>query len=141
MEKKAYLENKSLNREFLASKIFNDKKLLTQMNAIVHPAVKKYFMTWVSKQNSPIVFNEAAIIFEIGNNKNYDKVILVKASKGTKIRRIQKRDNSSLSDIEKRMTNQWSDDKKSKLTDFSIDNDDNVMLLPQINSILETLKK
>jgi dephospho-CoA kinase len=135
----AYLENDSLNREFLASKIFNDKELLIQMNAIVHPAVRTYFDNWVKNQKASIVFNEAAIIFEIGNDKYYDNVILVAASKETKIKRIQKRDNSSKEDIEKRMKNQWSDDRKIKLADFIINNDNNVMLLPQLNKVLDKL--
>jgi len=135
----SYLKNNTLNREFLASKIFNDKELLIKINEIVHPAVRRHFNKWVTQQESNIVFNEAAIIFEIGNAEHYDSVVLVKASEETKIKRIQKRDNSSLKDIEKRMNNQWSDEKKTKLADFSIDNDDNVMLLPQINEILNRL--
>ncbi len=136
---KAYLEDNSLNREFLAAKIFNDKDLLAQMNGIVHPVVKKYFKVWVDKQKSTIVFNEAAIIFEIGNDKNYDKVILIKASKEAKIKRIQKRDNSSIIDIEQRMNNQWSDERKTKLADYVINNDVHVMLLPQINEIINNI--
>jgi len=137
----SYLKNNTLNREFLASKIFNDKELLIKMNAIVHPAVRRHFNKWVTQQESNIVFNEAAIIFEIGNAKHYDAVVLVKASKETKIKRIQKRDDSSPKDIEKRMNNQWSDERKSELADFSIDNNENVMLLPQINEILNKLAK
>ena len=109
------------------------------MNAIVHPAVRTYFDNWVKNQKASIVFNEAAIIFEIGNDKYYDNVILVAASKETKIKRIQKRDNSSKEDIEKRMKNQWSDDRKIKLADFIINNDNNVMLLPQLNKVLDKL--
>jgi len=135
----SYLKDNTLNREFLASKIFNDKEFLAKMNAIVHPAVRKHFNKWVMQQESNIVFNEAAIIFEIGNAKHYDSVILVKTSKETKIKRIQKRDESSLKDIEKRMNNQWSDERKSELADFSIDNNENVMLLPQINDVLNRL--
>jgi len=135
----SYLKNNTLNREFLASKIFNDKELLIKMNAIVHPAVRRHFNNWVTQQESNIVFNEAAIIFEIGNAKYYDSVILVKASKETKIERIQKRDDSSRKDIEKRMNNQWSDERKSELADFSINNNENVMLLSQINEILNSL--
>lgn len=137
----AYFDGGILNREFLASKIFEDKKMLTQMNAIVHPAVKQHFLNWVDQQNSKIVFNEAAIIFEIGNSKNYEKIILVKASKATKIKRIQKRDSSSLIDIEKRMNNQWTDEKKTELADFCIINDEGTMLLPQINAILNALNE
>ena len=135
----SYLDNKMLNRVFLASKIFNDKSLLTKMNSIVHPAVKTYFNDWVAKQKSEIVFNEAAIIFEIGNDKNYDAVVLIKGSKEIKIKRIQKRDNSSIIDIEKRMNTQWSDERKSKLADYCIDNNDNIMLLPQIVNVISSL--
>ena len=135
----SYQNNGNLNRDFLASKIFSDKKLLSKMNSIVHPAVRQYFKIWTEKQKSKIVFNEAAIIFEIGIAKNYDDVILVTASKDTKIKRIQKRDKSSIQDIEKRMNNQWTDEQKKKLTEFVIDNDKNVMLLPQIDSILNKI--
>ena len=139
--KEAYLSNELLNREFLASKIFDNKELLSKMNAIVHPTVRRYFNEWVVQQKSNIVFNEAAIIFEIGNDKNYDAVVLVKASKETKVNRIQTRDNSSLKEIEKRMNNQWSDDRKIELADYVIDNNVGIMLLPQINTILECVNK
>lgn len=33
---------KELNRPYIASKIFNDKSLLDQMNAIVHPKVASF---------------------------------------------------------------------------------------------------
>ena len=64
----AYKEGK-LNREYLASKIFNDKTLLAKMNAIVHPKVASHFNRWLKKQDSPYVIKEAAIIFE--NNLEY----------------------------------------------------------------------
>jgi len=137
--KEAYLSSELLNREFLASKIFNDKELLSKMNAIVHPVVKGYFNEWVIQQKSNIVFNEAAIIFEIGNDKNYDAVVLIKASKETKVNRIQTRDDLSLKEIEKRMNNQWSDERKIELADYVIDNDIGIMLLPQVNNILERI--
>ena len=109
------------------------------MNQIVHPAVRAAFKDWTNQQTSTIVFNEAAIIFETGIYKNYDHVVLVTASKNTKLNRIQKRDNASVEDIEKRINAQWPDEQKTPLTSFTINNDDDVMLLPQINGILEKI--
>lgn len=135
----AYLNNESLNRELLASKIFNDKELLAKMNAIVHPVVRQCFIDWANLQNSTIVFNEAAIIFESGIQKNYDSTLLITASENTKIKRIQLRDKSTIIEIQKRMNNQWSDERKIELADFVIVNDDDVMLLPQIIYFIEGL--
>ena len=135
----SYLNDGQLNRKHLSNQIFNNKDLLAQMNQIVHPAVRAAFKDWTNQQTSTVVFNEAAIIFETGIYKNYDHVVLVTASKNTKLNRIQKRDNASLEDIEKRMNAQWTDEQKTPLTSFTINNDDDVMLLPQINGILEKI--
>ncbi|MFT4832113.1 MAG: dephospho-CoA kinase, partial [Psychroserpens sp.] len=61
----AYLDN-VLNRDFIAKKVFSDKEVLNQLNAIVHPAVKEHFESWVKKQDYPYIIQEAAIIFENG---------------------------------------------------------------------------
>jgi dephospho-CoA kinase len=37
-----------LNRSFLASEVFNDKKKLEVLNAIVHPAVESDFQNWIT---------------------------------------------------------------------------------------------
>jgi len=135
----SYLENGKINRLHLSQQIFNNKDLLRQMNQIVHPAVRIAFKEWTNRQISPIVFNEAAIIFETGIHRNYDQIILVTAPKEIKLKRIQKRDNASIEDIEKRMITQWSDQQKRVLANFIINNDDQVMLVPQINKIIEQL--
>lgn len=119
--KEAYNGGK-LNRPYIAKKVFNDKELLQKINAIVHPEVKKDFSSWAEKQEKPYVIQEAAILFENGSYKNYDRMILVKAPKALRIARLKKRDNSTEKDILERMRNQWSDAKKSRLSDFVINN-------------------
>ncbi len=113
-----------LNRKYVADKIFNDKALLESVNAIIHPKVAAHFKTWVAKQTSAYVIKEAAILFENGTYKNFDKIILITAPKELRIVRVMARDNSSSSEIEQRMDNQWSDEKKAKLSDFIIENID-----------------
>lgn len=113
----------SLDREYIASKVFVDKELLEQLNAVVHPAVAHYFEIWKSRQNSPYVVYEAAILFEKGGYKNCDYTLLITAPKSVRIDRILNREISSREKIEARMDNQWSDEKKSALADFIIKND------------------
>ncbi|WP_410005722.1 dephospho-CoA kinase [Aequorivita nionensis] len=113
-----------LNRKFVADKIFNDKFLLDAVNAVIHPKVAAHFKKWVSKQKATYVIKEAAILFENGSYKDCDKVILVTAPKQMRINRVMARDNTSKAEIEQRMNNQWSDEKKLKLADIIIENID-----------------
>lgn len=117
----AYINNQ-LNNRYLAEIVFKDKTMLQQLNAIVHPEVRKHFQQWVKKQKSPYVIQENAILFETRTAENYDFTILITAEKDVKLSRIQQRDNSSIEEIEARMNNQWSDEKKVLLADYVIDN-------------------
>ena len=90
----------------------------------MHPAVRKHFKKWVEKQESPYVIQEVAIIFENGNQEFYDKIILVTAPIKHRLKRILNRDEISEKDVLQRMDNQWSDDKKTPLADFIIENVD-----------------
>lgn len=116
-------QNNQLNRKFLASKVFNDQSLLNQLNQIVHPEVKKHFKEWVSRQQSPYLLKESAILFEKGDDHNCDKTILVTAPKDQRIARVKKRDNTSKEEVLSRMNNQWEDEQKLLLTDYVIKND------------------
>ncbi len=123
--KEAY-KGSNLNTTFIASKVFQDTELLAKLNAIVHPAVGKDFNSWKNKQSGIYVLKEAAILFENGGYKICDKTILVIASEKTRMQRILKRDNSTREEILARMANQWPDEKKIKLADLVIDNEENV---------------
>src|SRR5690606_20504942 len=99
--------NNVLDRKYVADKIFNDKNLLQSVNNIIHPKVAQHFKKWASKQSSKYAIKEAAILFENGSYKNCDLIILVTAPKSIRIKRIMERDNTSNTEIEKRMDNQW----------------------------------
>src|SRR5690554_835775 len=118
-----YLGQK-LNRKFVADKIFNDKQLLEAVNGIIHPRVASHFKKWTSKQQTPYVINEAAILFENGRYKEFDLVILVTAPEKLRISRVMSRDNVTKREVEQRMKNQWSDEKKKKLATICIENID-----------------
>lgn len=117
----AYVEE-GLNRDFIAKKVFNDSDLLSQLNAIVHPAVRRDFKIWSKKQKTPYVIQETALLFENKAQELYDKTIVVVAPKELRIERLLKRDKTTKEQIESRMKNQLDDATKLKLADFSIEN-------------------
>lgn len=118
---KAYLDD-CLNKPYIASKIFTDKTLLEQMNAIVHPKVASHFKRWRNKQNAPYVLNESALLFENDSYKKYDLIITVTAPKLDRIKRVLQRDNASEENIRAIMNNQWDDVQRIELSDFTITN-------------------
>ena len=128
-----------LQRDKLADIVFNDILALQQLNALVHPIVKKRFEDWCEKQTAKIVVKEAAILFESGSHITLDKVICVSASRDIRIKRIQNRDRISRKQIVARMDNQISQLEKEKLSDFVIINDGVRLILPQVLHIINQI--
>ncbi|MCJ8288227.1 MAG: dephospho-CoA kinase [Crocinitomicaceae bacterium] len=132
-------ENGELNRAYLAERIFSNPADKTILNQLIHPRVRASFAAFDQSSDSKLVFNEAAIIFETGAYSNFDKTILVTAPVEMRIDRVMKRDNCSREDVQNRMDNQWSDDRKVPLSDFVIKNGDTDAVLDQIEIIVEAL--
>lgn len=125
---KAYQLNsdrEEADRAFIASKVFQDKELLNQLNDILHPAVHKDFEQFCSQHlESSYVLYEAAILFETGGHKKCDATILVTAAMEERIKRVMQRDQVTREDVESRMNHQWPEKRKLEMADFVIINDD-----------------
>ena len=119
----AYRES-SLNREYIASRVFRDKALLGQLNDLVHPAVRKDFLAWAERQKAPYILQEAAILFENGAYMAFDAMILVTAPEEIRIQRVIERDAVSRESVTERMKNQWKTSQQIPLADFVIENTD-----------------
>jgi dephospho-CoA kinase len=119
--KNAY-NGKRLNKTYISAKIFKDRNLLHELNAIVHPAVKKDFLKWKTKQKAPYVIQETALIFENKSQDLYDQIILVVAPENERLQRIIARDGITTEQVQDRFNNQLSDELKSPLADHIIQN-------------------
>ncbi|RDK86870.1 dephospho-CoA kinase [Marinirhabdus gelatinilytica] len=137
---KAYREG-HLDRKFVANIVFNDTEKLKALNAIIHPRVAQHFSRWIKKQNAPYCIKEAAILFENGGYKQCDQTILVVADRAVRIQRVLQRDNTTVEEIEARMSNQWDDDKKKELADYIIKNTTLEETQKQVDAIHAKLSK
>ncbi|MCF6141994.1 dephospho-CoA kinase [Flavobacterium sp. K77] len=135
------VENDIINRQKLASIVFNESQQLQKLNRIVHPAVKKHFDNWLLEQKHfPYVLYEAAILFESGKYKECDCVITVIASTEARIARVIQRDQTSRELVLQRMNSQWTDGQRIPLSDFVIENDDLELAKVQVTKILKILE-
>ena len=133
-----YFDNE-LNRPFLAQQLFKDDQLRIQVNQIIHPKVRDAFKDWCTSQKSPVVFNEAAILFETGAYKTMDLNLLVTAPKELRIQRVMERDKMSPAQVEERIAKQWPDEAKVELANFTILNDEKQPLIAQVETFLATI--
>ncbi|WP_339835720.1 dephospho-CoA kinase [uncultured Flavobacterium sp.] len=117
------IENNKVNRAVLATIVFKDKEKLAQLNAIIHPEVKKHFKKWLkSKIDCKFVVKESAILFESGSYENCDAIILVTAPLETRIERTMKRDNVDRESVLQRINNQMPEEEKKIKSDYIIQN-------------------
>ena len=88
----------------VAQRVFADKSLLAQLNAIVHPAVKADILRWVHTINhSTPCFVECAILYQAGFDALCDIVVVVTAPEEIRIERVIARDYSSIDKVRARM--------------------------------------
>ncbi|MCF8302094.1 MAG: dephospho-CoA kinase [Bacteroidales bacterium] len=129
-----------IDRKKLAAVVFSDPDKLGKLNVIIHPYVKEDFQKWCENHSDePYVVQEAAILFESGFDKLFDKIITVSAPEHVRIERVMHRDSISKEDVLSRMRNQWSDAEKVKRADYVITNDEEQMIMPQVLDIHEEL--
>ena len=131
--KDSYTVNGDLDRAYIAAIVFSNKEQLDKLNALVHPAVFRAFESWVAEQKDvPYVLKEAALLFESDAYKMCDQSILVKSPEALKFERIMVRDQITLEEVRLRMDRQFSDEKKEKMADHLITNNEQSLLIPQI---------
>ena len=105
----------TIDREYLAQTVFQDKEKLAELNKLIHPRVALDFERWVSEQKNDYVLKEAALLFEAKSHQLLDKIIVVHAPAEVRIKRVLQRDpQRTRQQVEDIIQNQMSDEEKSK---------------------------
>lgn len=132
--KQSYFEDGTLNKQHIASIVFNNEAELIKLNAIVHPAVFRAFDAWEEQManQAPYTLKEAALLFESGSYKMCDTTILVTAPIEVKIKRVMERDGITAAQVKARMDKQLSDEEKAKMANYFISNDEEHSIIEQV---------
>ncbi len=117
----SYLED-TLNRSYLAQRVFSDPEQRVQLNSLVHPAVIADFEQWAAAQTGEYVILESAILFEAGLDKHVDRTVAVLAPERLRIERTMQRDKTSEEQVRSRMAAQADDDTLRARADISVVN-------------------
>lgn len=134
--------NDQLNRERVATQVFNNPELLHQLNQIVHPAVRFELAEWARRKE--ICFVESAILFESGINTICDATIAITAPEKLRIERACIRDGKTESQIILRLKNQMTEEERNDKVNLIIQNNGTLpisLLVAQIIKFCKQYKK
>jgi dephospho-CoA kinase len=131
----------TLNRKYLAERVFSDPVRLELLNSLVHPVTIREGEQWVRslEDRYPYVIREAALLFETRAAAQLDFIIGVSAPLSLRIQRAMHRDRSPREAIVRRMHNQIDEDIKMRLCDAIVRNDEREPLIPQVLELHERL--
>lgn len=128
------------NRTFVAQQLFANPSIRSQVNAIVHPAVRKDFLLWCGEQTAAIVFQESALLLQSDAKLLLDKIVVVDADESTRIGRIMDRDDLSFEQAELRVASQMEQEEQVKMADFVVHNGDFDQLSNEIEQLIAYLQ-
>jgi len=119
------MEDGTLDRATLRRRILASDQDKGALEAIVHPRIlslmKERIDAAVGMERGMVVV-EVPLLFELDMASHFDRVVLVKARRDVKIKRLAARDQVSEADAGMLLDLQMSDDEKDKLSDYVIEN-------------------
>ncbi len=118
-----FSENGAVDRKKLGRIVFDDASALKDLNAIIHPAIRRECNKQIEALSAhPMVAVLVPLLFEAGMEKQYDEIWTVTASDEVVIARLKARDGISDEDAMKRIRSQFSQAEKVRRSHHVIDN-------------------
>lgn len=121
--------DKTLDRKALGAIVFQDDTKRKELNAIIHPAIRKELIhqrdQYVNEGVKCVVV-DIPLLYESNLIDYVDKVLVVYVDKEVQLQRVVSRDNSTEKEAKQRIASQISVAEKAKQADAVIDNNGTV---------------
>jgi dephospho-CoA kinase len=132
--------NGDIDRKKLAEIVFSDEQARKDLEAIIHPRVQALFAEAVADlDHDDILIYEIPLLVETGAAEKFDYIITVESDIELRKARLLKK-GLYISQIEKRMASQATEEARSAVADSVIRNDgDEDSLLRQVENLWESV--
>ncbi|KHF28800.1 Dephospho-CoA kinase [Anoxybacillus sp. BCO1] len=117
--------NGAIDRRKLGTIVFDDEQKRKQLNAIVHPLVRKHMLQQkeqYAKQKEKAVVLDIPLLFESKLEHLVDRILVVYVDEQTQLHRLCERNGFSVEEARARMKAQMPLEEKRKKADAVIDN-------------------
>jgi len=119
-------EDGTINREYLGSIIFSDRKKKELLNSLVHPAVFEVMAERLrmlqARGVGTVVICDVPLLIETGMERDFSEVILAFVPEELQIERLMSRDRISREEALKKIRSQMPIEEKRKYATIIIDN-------------------
>ena len=119
------LEDGSVNRPVLGSRVFGNEEELKKLSSITHPAVGGAFMARVQElqqSGEKLAVYDVPLLYERGMEQMLSGVVVVWVPQHLQLARLMSRDKIDERAAQNRLDSQWSLDEKRNMADWVIDN-------------------
>jgi dephospho-CoA kinase len=121
-----------IDRAALGDIVFGSAEARERINAMVHPCVRTAWRNWLRAQaergDAPLASVVVPLLFEIGDEANWDAIVCVSARRELRVRRLAERGLTERQ-IEQRLAAQWPLKAKESRSDYVLVNDGEVSVL------------
>ena len=128
-------ENSTVLQEFLLKKfntktrkeiadiVFQDVVQKKELEDFIYPLILNEMNAFfAAHKDEPVVFVSAALLFEAGFDKYFDKTLLITTDKNIRLQRLMKRNGLTETEALSRINSQMREEVKKELSDYVIDN-------------------
>ena len=131
----------TLDRDCLAQIVLADRSKLSQLEGVVHPAVRDWREAFIQEhRDSPALIFEIPLLFETGGEKDFDKVVVVSAPPEVQRARVLERRDMTAAKLDAILQRQMPDEEKRRRADFVIDTSGDLSTTEgQVRHILDCL--
>lgn len=105
------VENGQINKEKLASKVFNDETRRAVLDAIAHPKIMQSLKEKMQKHTNGFVFAEVPLLLEGNYQKDFDAFIVILRPLPDRIASVCDRDGTNEENVRSRIQAQYDYDK------------------------------
>jgi len=134
----------ALDRQKLASVVFMDPAARRDLEAIVHPEVRRATEAWFDSLDPArysVAIADIPLLYEVGRDRDFDAVIVTAVDPETQVRRVIDRDGASEQEARQRLAAQLPIEDKVQRADFVIRTDGTVeQTHEQVRQVLEQLQ-
>ena len=115
----------TLDRPRLADRVFRDPAARHDLEAILHPAIRRRISEFFSTlpPSTPFAVADIPLLFETGREKEFDKVVVVACEPEAQVARVMARDRLSRADAERRLAAQLPIADKVRRADYVVRTD------------------
>ncbi|MDQ3915845.1 MAG: dephospho-CoA kinase [Actinomycetota bacterium] len=114
-----------IDRKKLAGIVFDDRRKLAALNAIVHPVIVARIANELERleQTDAVVVVDAALIAELGLREAFDLVVVVTTNREQRVERLIRTRGMTLDDVLARIASQASNEELESQADYVVRND------------------